>query len=131
MCRHEAGADDCFPITDSRVDGRDGEDALLEEALRESKGLGLATDENGNNRALGGADLESDRLEAFMHLAGVLPEHLDTLRFGLHDLEGLENSTCYGWREGSREDKAAGLVLHELDEFVRSGDEPPHGTEGL
>jgi len=118
MCRHEAGADDCFPITDSRVDGRDGEDALLEEALRESKGLGLATDENGNNRALGGADLESDRLEAFMHLAGVLPEHLDTFRFGLHDLESLENPTGNGWSKRGSEDEAAGLVLHKLDQFV-------------
>ena len=118
MGRHEACTDDRFTITNCWVDGGYGEDTLLEEALSKSKGLGFATDKDGNNRALSGSDLETYRLEALMHLAGVLPEHLDAFRFGLHDLESLENSTGHGWSKRGSEDEAAGLVLHKLDQFV-------------
>ena len=118
MGRHEAGTDDRFTITDCWVDGGYGEDTLLEEALSKGEGLGLAADEDGNDRALGGTDLETDRLEALVHLAGVLPEHVDAFWLGLHDLESLENSTGHGWSKRGSEDEAARLVLHELDQFV-------------
>ena len=86
MGRHETRADDRLAIADGGVDGRNGKNPFLEEALRKGKGLGLASNQNGYNRALGRTDLETDRLESLVHLARVTPEHLDTLGFGLHDL---------------------------------------------
>ena len=131
MRRHETGANNRFSITNGWVDGGYGKDTLLKETLSEGKGLGLTTDEDGHNRALGGADFKTDRLKPFVHLAGVAPEHLDALGFRLHDFEGLEDSTDHGWSERGSEDEAASLVLYELDHLMRTGDEPPHGTEGL
>ena len=131
MGRHETGADDRLTITNGWVNSGYGEDTLLEETLGEGERFGLAADKDRNDRALGRADLESDRLEPFMHLAGVAPEHLNALRFRLHDFEGLEDSTDHGWSERGSEDEAAGLVLYELDHLMRTGDETTHGTERL
>ena len=118
MGRHEAGTDDRLSVADGRINGRNSKNPLLKETLCKGEGLGFAADEDRNDRALGGSDLETYRLEALMHLAGVLPEHLDAFWLGLHDLESLENSTGHGWSKRGREDEASSLVLHELDQFV-------------
>lgn len=131
MGRHEAGADNRLAITDGRIDGRRGEDSLLEEALGEGERFGLAANKDRNYRALGRADLESDRPEPFVHLARVTPEHFDALRLGLHDFEGLENGTHHGRSKGGGEDEATGLMLHKFYHLMRTGDETTHGTEGL
>lgn len=99
MGRHEAGADNRFAITNGWIDRWYGKDTLLEETLGKGKGFGFAANENGNNGTLGGPNLETDRLETLVHLAGILPEHLDALRFGLHDLESFENTTSHRWSE--------------------------------
>ena len=96
MGRHETGADDRLPVADGGIDCRYGEDPFLEEALGECKRFGLAADQDRNDWALGGADLESDRLEPFVHHSRVTPEHFDALRFRLHDLKGLKDPTDHG-----------------------------------
>ena len=129
MGRHETCADDRFPIADGGVDGGNRKNPLLEEALGKGEGLGLASNQDGNNRTLGRTDLESDRLESLVHLARVTPEHLDTLGFGLHDFKRLEDTTNDGGCKRCRKDEATGLVLHELDQLMRSGNETTHGSE--
>ena len=129
MCGHETGSDNRLSITHGWIDCGYCKDPLLKEALGKGKSLGLAANKDGHNRALGRADLESDRLEPLVHLAGVPPEQLDALGLGLHDLEGLEDTADDGRRQGSREDEAAGLVLHELDHLVGAGNKSAHGTE--
>jgi len=131
MGRHETGADDRLAITNGWVDGGYGEDTLLEETLGEGERFGLAADKDRNDRALGRADLESDRLEPFVHLEGVAPEHLDALRFRLHDFEGLEDSADHCWSKRGSEDEATGFMLHKFYHLMRTGDETTHGTEGL
>ena len=66
-----------------------------------------------------------------MHLAGVLPEHVDALGLGLHDLKSLQDPTDDGRSQRSGEDKATSLVLHKLDHLIRTGDESTHRAEGL
>ena len=131
MGRHETGANDGFSITNGWVDSGYGEDPLVKETLGEGKCLGFATNEDGHYRALRGSDFKPDRLEPFMHLASIAPEHLDALWFRLHDFKGFKDSTDNGGSQRSSEDEAAGLVLHKFYHLMRTGDEPPHGTEGL
>ena len=131
MRRHETGANDRLAVTDRRIDGRGGENPLLVETLRKGEGLCLTADQDGDDRGLRGADLEPDRLEPLMHLAGVSPEHLDPLRFLLHNFQGLENAPDDSGCQGGCEDETTGLVLHELDHLLGTGDEAPHGAKRL
>ena len=73
MGGHEARADDRLSVADGRVNRGRGEDSLLEETLGEGEGLGLAADEDGDDRGLRTPDLESDRPEPLVHLARVTP----------------------------------------------------------
>jgi len=73
MRRHEARAHNRLSIANGRIKGRRCKDTLFKEPLGEGKCLCLATDKNGNNRCLGCSNLESDRLETLVHLAGVTP----------------------------------------------------------
>jgi len=129
MGRHETCADDRLPIADGGVDGGNGKNSLLEEALREGKGLGLASNQDRHNWALGRTDLKSDRLESLVHLARVTPKHLDTLGFSLHDLECLEDTANDRGCKRCRKDETTGLVLHEFDQLTGTRDESAHGTE--
>jgi len=131
VSRHEAGPYNRLTVTNGRIDGGNRKDPLLKEALGESESLGLATDQDRHDRTLGGADFESDGLEPFVHLTSIAPEHLDPLRFGLHDLKGLKDTTDHGWGQGSREDEATCLVLNKLDHLMRTGDKAPHRAKGL
>ena len=126
MRGHEAGADDRLAVTDGGVDGGGREDTLLVETLGKGEGLRLAADEDGDDRGLRRTDLEADRLEPLVHLAGVLPELVDPLGFGLHDLERLEHSADDGRSERGGEDEAAGLVLEELDHLGGAGHKSAH-----
>ena len=129
MTRHEARAHDGLTVAHGGVDGRGSKDTLLEEALGESKGLGFAADKDRYDRGLGLTDLKTYRLETLVHLARVPPELIDTLRFGLHDLERLKDATHHGWGKGGGKNKTTGLVLEKFDHLAGTADEPAHGTE--
>ena len=118
MARHETGSDNRLAITNCGIDRGRGKDPLLKETLGKGKCLRLASDEDRNNRRLGCADLEADRLEPLVHLARIAPEQFDPLGLGTHDFKRLENSPDDGGCQRCCENKAAGLVPEKFDHLV-------------
>jgi len=126
---HVAGADDGLPAADSRENGRRGEDAVVEKPLGEEEGFLLVADEDGNDRRLGRADMETEGAETLVHAAGVFPELHDAPLFLLHDLERLENTAGHGRRRRRGEDEAARLVSDIFDDVLVAGEKSAHAAE--
>ncbi len=116
--------------TDERVVGRysrrnDGidEDALIQQVARDSEGLVVVTDEQGDDGRLGVADLASHVTETLQCLVSDFPEVLLTLGLGNHDVDGLHCSCCRSRRDAGGEDVAAGMMAQVVGDDLAGGDE--------
>src|SRR5688572_25667413 len=84
--RHD-GAYARLALRDGRESDALRKNAFFKQAVRQGHRTRPLPHDHGRNRALAGARIESQRLEAALEEPGVLPQPLDELRFLLEDLD--------------------------------------------
>ncbi len=70
-------------------------------------------------------------MEPLKDICHVLPQFLPQLRFGLHDVEGADDSRRLLGGEAGGETVAGGAGFQECDGLLSGGDEPPHCPQGF
>lgn len=100
MCGHVASANDRLSVANRRINRRSGENTGLEQLLTKKESLHLATDEQGHDRRLRGADVETRGAESCVHFVGILPKPFFQLGLLSQDLQRFQNAT--GDRGGQR-----------------------------
>ncbi len=96
-----------------------------------SKGVHCVTHEHGDNRGFTGAGIEADVLQPFSQVIGVAPEQITALGFGENDFERGDDGGDGGRRRAGGKDQSAAVMLQEMDNVLRRGDEPADGRKRL